>query len=126
MELIGHTLMTPYVESNVDPLSNITPTIRAMNNRGRSRSIGRCRNSGRNQMRSRSTSNNTRTSNLQDCNICGGQHQPNTIGCPHLYRQIQVQKWIDKSGQDIVDRKIHSMKNERRERSLSRDSSTSR
>ena len=61
LNLIGHTLMTPYVESNIDPLQSVRPTVRTLQNRGRSCSNSRSRQSNnRRESRSRSASNSSR------------------------------------------------------------------
>ena len=139
LPFIGQTIMTYYIENNIDPFHSQRrpdiPAVRAMYQRGRSRSNSRTRTpSGyRNQSATRSRSNsntsqpNTRAqSQLTDCTICGGQHRSTTQGCPHLYRHVRVQEYVSNNTDDTINRHLQDIDSSRRQRSTSRDSRASR
>jgi hypothetical protein len=135
IDFIGHTLMAPYVESNENPIhmsrsldrhqERGRPTVRAAYQRGRSRS-----NSG--NYRSRSTSRprsqsgaSQREKATRDCKICGERHYETTVGCPHLYRHMNIQEYVRNTNRRSVENHVSEVQRDRRERSRSRASSRS-
>jgi hypothetical protein len=131
IDFIGHTLMTPYVENNENPLSNSRrsdnnrerdrPTIRSAYQRGRSRSNPR-------YSRSRSTSrprSQSKEKPTRDCTICGERHLETTVGCPHLYRHMNIQDYVRNNNRRSVENQVREIQQDRRERSRSRTSSRS-
>ena len=134
--------MTPYVENNTNPLitndryryarDTRRPAVRAFYTRGRSRSNPRQRSTSRNSStprnnsynRSRSISNNGVP--RRECSICGERHLETTTGCPHLYRHVNLQDYVDNTSRRDVEQQVQEMRNSRRERSRSRGSSHSR
>ena len=133
IEFLSQTLMAYYVENNINPFLSRArqmnhPTVRAMHTRGRSRTPMRRSQSPAYRRRSNSQrSNDSRVSQMQDCDICGGRHHPTTAGCPHLYRQVKVNDYLSQTDAQILDRQIADIdRNRSRYRSTSRDSRTSR
>ena len=135
LQFIAQTLMSHYVDNNIDPLSDSTrtrPTIRTFQPRGRSRTPTYRRRNSQSNISSyprRSYSNTSRISNpstYEPCSICGGQHKTTTKGCPHLYRQIKVNEYIDQADRQTIERQMKDIDRHRsKSRSQSRDSRTS-
>ena len=124
LEFIGHTLMTPYIENNTNPLEGFyeepSPArIRAFQQHGRSRSNSRTRMTPQ-QPRGRSASRSIPP--MRECKICGTAHRENTAGCPNLHKQLSIQKWIDNANRGEIQRQLEVVDSSRRERSTSRDS----
>ena len=128
LQFIGHTLMTPYVENNENPLENTVqmPSIRTFQPRGRSRSNHRQRYPSQNRNSSRNRSTSSTRSKYRKCTICGGEHLMNTVGCPHLYRAFHLQNYMNSNNQSQIQRQVDMVDNARRERSASRESGRSR
>jgi hypothetical protein len=137
LNFIAHTFMTPYIETNTNPFELQNP-YQQRNQQERGRPVVRTyypRNRSRSQnQRSRSTSRqsyNSRSRSVSNtpkrtCDICGGQHNETTVGCPHLYRQVHVDEYIRNTDSREINRQVDSMRRERRARSQSRDSQRSR
>jgi hypothetical protein len=133
LAFIAHTFMTPYIEANINPFEvsnpyqarNIQergrPAVRAYYPRNRSRSTSqRQRSTSRDSSaRGRSSSN---PPTRRNCNICGGQHNETTVGCPHLFRQVHIEDYMKNTDTNVIDRQVETMRRERRARSQSRDS----
>lgn len=135
IDFIGHTLMTPYVEANHNPFQSTgnydggtrdrgRATIRSAYQRGRSRSNQRfrTRSNSRNRSRSNSTGSNRPT---RECNICGERHLETTTGCPHLYRHMNIQDYVRTTSRRAVEDQVREIKQDRRQRSTSRESNRS-
>jgi hypothetical protein len=124
LKFIGQTIMSYYIERNINPFDTTStgePSARYMSTpRGRSRYQNH--DSSRAQTRSRSVSSN---SNLIPCTVCGGQHKSSTVGCPHLYRHVQVQKYVQDNQPSTINQHIHDIEQDRRRRSTSRNSNQS-
>ena len=134
LQFIAQTLISYYVERNVNPFETRDrrggPAIRAFQTRGRSRTPVHRGRSRSPYYRRRTPSNSfqqSTKSEYEDREICGGQHKPSTKGCPHLYRQIKVNDYIANTNQRTIDKQMQEIDRHRsKSRSQSRESNSSR
>ena len=128
LDFITQTILQYYIERNIDPFSRDTnrPTARALYGQQRGRTPYRGTSRGRNQSYSRSNSSqrSNRDYQLRQCNVCGGQHRTDTIGCPHLVKQHHINKFIATHGDREVQQLVRETEDSR-SRSQSKDSQRS-
>ena len=133
LQFISQTIMSYYVENNIDPFQRnerhgTRPTIRTFKQRGRSRtpSYRKRSQSPSPYARRRSFSNQSQSSKqsqYEECDICGGMHKPSTKGCPHLYRQVKVNEYLARTNKYDVEKQVNDIERHRSQsRSQSRDS----
>ena len=132
MEFITNTILQYYVERNIDPLATQEqrPIARALHTgyrRGRSneRRQSRERDTSRNRSYSSNRTRSHSATPLRDCEICGGRHRTDTIGCPHLIRHQHITDFINQHGEREVRHLVDDAESHR-SRSASRESQYSR
>lgn len=116
LEFIGRSILDYYIARNINPLAD-TPRARPAQIRGRSRT--RQQDRSRSQSRRSQSSNGNGRRETRPCEICGGNHLVETIGCPNAVRQYHLNNYFQTRSPQEIRRMVDSVE---RARSQSRDS----
>ena len=112
-----------YIDRNVFPLESSdyhtkdTPIVKRgyfLRGRSRDRSENNWSTRSRsNSLRSNSRRGSFRTGSLKPCKICGGNHKPETIGCPNFLKHHHMNRFMKSSSHDFIRNTVDSMERQR-------------